>query len=50
MLSQQELLKMMDNPVMKDSLGFAMNPPLAFAKGILSKEWKYDACQMKDLY
>ena len=30
------IAKMMDNPVMK-TLGFAMNPPLAFAKGILSK-------------
>ena len=30
------IAKMMDNPVMK-TLGFVMNPPLAFAKGILSK-------------
>ena len=30
------IAKMMDNPVMK-TLGFAMNPALGFAKGILSK-------------
>tara|TARA_R100001480_G_C4691286_1_gene176183 strand:- start:8 stop:829 length:822 start_codon:yes stop_codon:yes gene_type:complete len=30
------IAKMMDNPLMK-AVGFAMNPPLAFAKGILSK-------------
>ena len=30
------IAKMMDNPLMK-AVGFAMNPPLAFAKGILSQ-------------